>query len=172
MRFSVLNAKKLLKMFPKYSKKSFNNIVTGDETWVYFFEPKRKCSNRVWATKNAVGPSIAKRQPTVKKVLYVIFFDNKDPVMQLPVPKRRTVTKPFYKNVVLKKLKGYFKRRHPESGLKYLHLLQDNAPVHKARMVIEFLESEKVNALPHPHFSPDLAPYDFFSQNQISSVCK
>ena len=28
--------KKLLKInVPKYSKKAFNNIVTGDETWVY-----------------------------------------------------------------------------------------------------------------------------------------
>ena len=27
--------------------------------------------------KNALHSSIAKRQPTVKKVLYVIFFDNK-----------------------------------------------------------------------------------------------
>ena len=75
-RSHLLNAKKLLKVFPKYSKKSFSELVTGDETWVYFFEPKRKCSNRVWATKNAVHPSIAKRQSTVMKVLYVIFFDN------------------------------------------------------------------------------------------------
>ena len=29
---------------------------------------------RVWAIKNAVRPSFAKRQRTVKKVLYVIFF--------------------------------------------------------------------------------------------------
>ena len=52
---------------------------------------------RVWATKNAVRPSIAKRQCTVKKVLYVIFFDNKGPVRQLPVPNGRTVTGPFIK---------------------------------------------------------------------------
>ena len=38
----VLNAKKLLKMLPEYSKKSFSKLVTGDETWVYYFEPKRK----------------------------------------------------------------------------------------------------------------------------------
>ena len=24
-------------MYPKYSKKAFDNIVTGDDTWVYFF---------------------------------------------------------------------------------------------------------------------------------------
>ena len=45
------------------------------------FEPKCKCSNRVWATKIVVHPSIAKRQGMVKKVLYLIFFDNEGPVM-------------------------------------------------------------------------------------------
>ena len=44
-------AKKLSKMFPKYSKKSFSNLVTGDETWVYFFERKRKCSNSMGCQK-------------------------------------------------------------------------------------------------------------------------
>ena len=34
-------------MFPKYNKKSLNNLETGDETWVYYFEPKRNYSNRV-----------------------------------------------------------------------------------------------------------------------------
>ena len=31
----------------------------------------------------------------------VIFFDNKGPVLQIPVPKGRTVTASFYKNTVL-----------------------------------------------------------------------
>ena len=100
-------------MFPKYSKKYSNNLVTGDETWAYYFEPKRKCSNRVLATKNAVRPNIAKRQRTVKKVLYVIFFDNKGLVMQLPFPKGRTVTEAFYKNVVLKKVESILQETPP-----------------------------------------------------------
>lgn len=71
---------KLLFIKPKYSKKTLDNLVTGDETWVYFFEPKRKCSYQVWATRNAKRSSIVKRIRTVRKVLYLIFFDNKDPV--------------------------------------------------------------------------------------------
>ena len=47
----VTMAIKLLKMYPKYSKKAFDNIVTDDETCVYYFEPKRKVANRIWATK-------------------------------------------------------------------------------------------------------------------------
>ena len=69
------------------------------------------------------------------------FFD-KGPVMQLPVPKSRTITEAFYKNVVLKKLKAHFKR------LTYLRLLHDHAPTHKARIVTEFLESKKVLCSP------------------------
>ena len=133
----VTMAKQLLKMYPKYSEKAFDNKVTGDETWVYYFEPKRKVANRIWATKNARRPSIAKRIRTVKKVLYAIFFTNKGPAIQIPVPKGRTVTGKFYKNVVLRKLKNYYKSRRPKTGLKYVRLLHDNAPAHKARIVTD-----------------------------------
>ena len=85
--------KTLFKKFPKYSKNSFSNLVTGFETSVYYFEPKQKCSNRVWANKNALRPSIAKRQRMIKKVFY------KGPVMQLPVPKGRPDTGAFYNKV-------------------------------------------------------------------------
>ena len=88
--------------------------------------------------QNALRLSIADKQHTVKKVLYVIFFDNKGPVMQLPIPKGRTVTGALYKHFV----KAHFKRRHPKTGLKYLRLLHDDSPAHKARIVTEFLEFE------------------------------
>ena len=48
-------------MFPKYDKKQFANVVTGDETWVHYFEPVRKVSNKIWATKHSKRPIIAKR---------------------------------------------------------------------------------------------------------------
>ena len=100
---------------------------------------------------------------TGKKILYVIFlFDNKGPVMQLPAPKGRAVTDASYKNVVLKILTAHFKRCRRKTGFKHLHLLHDNAAAEKARIVTEFLESEKVNVLQNPPFSLDLAPCDYF----------
>ena len=44
----------------------FSTFVTGDETWVHFFEPQRKVNNKIWATKNARRPSIAKRLQSSK----------------------------------------------------------------------------------------------------------
>ena len=55
-RQRVKVAKKLLQMFPKYDKKQFANVVTGDETWVHYFEPVRKVSNKIWATKHSKRP--------------------------------------------------------------------------------------------------------------------
>ena len=83
---------------------------------------------------------------------YCILFDNNGPVMQLPVPKGRTVTGTFYKNCSFEKVEGTFQDTRPKTGLKYLRLLHVNAPANKARIVTGFLESEEVNVLPHPPF--------------------
>ena len=155
-------AKRLLKMFPKFDKKKMANIVTGDETWVYFFEPHRKAANKIWAVKHLKRPCIARRVQSAKKVLYAIFFDIKGHVIQIVVPKGRGITGKFYKNCVLKKLKSYYIKRRPKTGFKNIRLLHDNAPAHKSKIVTEFLRSERVTVLPHPPYSPDLAPCDFF----------
>ena len=76
--------------------------------------------------------------------MYVIFVDNKGPVLHIPVPRGKTVTEKFYRNIELRKLKKTYHICCPETGLKHLRLMHDNAPAHKAHIVTEFLESEKI----------------------------
>ena len=54
-------------------------------------------------------------------------------------------------------------KRRPKTGFKNINLFHDNAPAHKSKIVTEVLRSERVTVLPHPPYSPDLAPCDFFS---------
>ena len=110
-------AKKLLQMFPKYDKKQFANVVTGDETWVHYFEPVRKVSNKIWATKHSKRSIIAKRSLSTKKVLYAIFFSGEGVTIKVPVKKIKSITGKYYKDVVLKKLKKYYQKRRPATGL-------------------------------------------------------
>ena len=161
-RQRVKVAKKLLQMFPKYDKKQFANVVTGDETWVHYFEPVRKVSNKIWATKHSKRPIIAKRSLSTKKVLYAIFFSGEGVAIKVPVKKGKGITGKYYKDVVLKKLKKYYQKRRPATGFKHVRLLHDNAPAHTSAIVTAFLKKEKVTVLPHPPYSPDLAPCDFF----------
>ena len=50
----------------------------------------------------------------------------------------------------------------PSKGWSGVHLLHDNAYVHKCEVVKSFLASEKVKVFNHPSYSSDLNSYDFF----------
>ena len=54
-------AKQQLKNYPKYQKNVFDSLITGDKTWVYFYDQGRKVYNRISALKHAKRPSGAKR---------------------------------------------------------------------------------------------------------------
>ena len=43
-----------------------------------------------------------------------------------------------------------------------LHLLHDNAPVHKSAVVANYLQEINLKVIEHPPYSPDLAPCDFW----------
>ena len=141
-------------MLPKYDKKQFVNVVTGDETWVHYFEPVRKVSNKIWATKHSKRPIIAKRPLSIKKVLYAIFFSGEGVAIKVPVKKGKSITGKYYKDVVLKKLKKYYQKRRPATGFKHVRLLHDNA--HTSAIVTAFLKKEKVIVLPHPRIPKTL----------------
>ena len=74
-------------MFPKYDKKQFAYFVTGDETWVHYFEPIRKVSDKIWAMKHSKRLIITKRSLSAKKVLYAIFFSGERVAIKVPVKK-------------------------------------------------------------------------------------
>ena len=67
-------AKNMLQMFQTCDKKQFVNVVTGGENWIYNFEPVRKFSNEIWASKYSRPPIIAKRSFNAREVWYAIFF--------------------------------------------------------------------------------------------------
>jgi len=55
------------------------------------------------------------------------------------------------------------RRSRPElwrSGGWFIH--RDNAPAHTALGIRQFFTSQGMTLVPHPPYSPDLAPADFF----------
>ena len=71
------------------------------------------------------------------------------------------MTGTFYKRKILGKLNKCFEKRRPKTGLRGVRLLHDNAHAHTSSIVIDYLETKNVTVLPHPPYSPDLAPADF-----------
>ena len=138
-------------------------IVTGDETWIYHIQPDSKAKNKVWVSSEGDKPVIARHCKTSNRMLYVILFDSKGSVLQIPVPKGSSVTGKFYRESVLTQLVDFYQRHRPRTGVSAASkLLHDNATAHKSATLQEYLKESGLNVLDHPPFSPDLAPCDFW----------
>ena len=132
--------------------------MTGNETWLYFFEPDCKENNKVWVGENGARPKIARRNKTSRRVMYALFFDCDGIVARVPVPEKTSVTGKFYKENVLSAVVNYYVTTRPQTGVRGLHILHDNVSARRSAVVLEYLEEMKIKALPHPAYSPDLSP--------------
>ena len=142
------------------TKKQFANVVTGDETWVHYFEPVRKVSNKIWATKHSKRPIIVKRSLSTKKVLYAIFFSGERVAIKVPVKKGKSISGKYYKDVVLKKLKKYYQKRRPATGFKHVRLL--HVPSSYLRNSYGVFEERKSNCFASAPVFPRPCPMCFF----------
>ena len=136
-------------------------IVTGDETSIYYFQPDFKAKNKVWVSSEGDRPVIAGRCKTSNRMLYAIFFDSKGPVLHIPVLKGSSVTGKFYRESVLTQLVDFYQKRRPCTGFSNIKLLHENAPAYKSATVQEYLKESGLDVLDHPPYSPDLSPCDF-----------
>ena len=126
--------------------KEFSNIITGDETWLYFFEPQRKVDNKMWIKKDGVRPVIAKRVQSSNKVLYAIFFNSGGPVLQILIPKGRSVTGKFYRDSVLKRVQKFYNKRRPKLEFKG-YVLCMTMPLHtRAGLFSNFWKRKRWNS--------------------------
>ncbi|XP_060603854.1 histone-lysine N-methyltransferase SETMAR-like [Ruditapes philippinarum] len=155
-------AKETLKKFKNLNSRKINELITGDETWIYYFEPQRRINNKQWLRKDQARPTIAKRTKSAKKVMYAVFFNSQGPVVQVAVAGGKTVTGKFYRDKILKRVNAFYENRRPRTGLRGLYLIHDNASSHKCDIVQRFIEEEKIVQVKHPPYSPDLSPCDFF----------
>ena len=97
-------ASQVIEKYDKCYPYRLEEIVTGDETWIYHFQPDSKAKNKVWVSSEGDRPVVARRCKTSNRMLYAIFFDSKGPVLQIPVPKGSSVTGKFYRESVLTQL--------------------------------------------------------------------
>ena len=94
--------------------------------------------------------------------MLICFFDQKGTVHKEFVPPGQTVNAAFYVEV-LKCLWEKVRRKRPDQWRNNTWLLHhDNVPAHAALLTRWFLTDNNMTVVPHPPYSPDLAPSDFF----------
>ena len=154
--------KNLLIQFEKADERRLFEIVTVDETWIYYSQPLSKQKSKCWLAPGEPRPKKTRPDFRAKKVMCAIAFDGYGQVAQVCVPKGERVTGEFYSSQVISAIEKYYLERRPRSGGKGIKLLQDNASSHKVKGVIEYVERIGMKILEHPPYSPDLSPCDFW----------
>ena len=157
-------ASQVIKEYDKCDPRRLEEIVTCDETWIYHFQHDSKAKNKVWVSSEGDRPVIARLCNTSNRMLYAIFFDSKDPVLQnsSPETKGSSVTGKFYRESVLTQLVDFYQKRRPRTGVRGIKLLHDNAPANKSATVQEYLKESGLDVLDHLPYSPDMSPCDFW----------
>ncbi|KAI6648177.1 Transposase [Oopsacas minuta] len=72
------------------------------------------------------------------------------------------VTATFFTEQALPNLIEYIEKYRPKTGTRGMKILIDNASSHTAKLTKNFLDVEGLELLPHPPYSPDLVPCDFW----------
>ena len=97
-------ASQVTEKYDKCDPCRLEEIVTGDKTWFYHFQPDSNAKNKAWVSSEGDRPVIARRCKTSNRMLYAIFLDSKGPVLRIPVRKGSSVTGKFYRESVLAQL--------------------------------------------------------------------
>jgi len=93
--------------------------------------------------------------------MLICFFDQKEIVHKEFVPPGQTVNAALYVKI-LRRLQENVQRKRPDQWWNNTWLLHhDNVPAHAALLTQWFLTDNNMTVVPHPPYSPDLAPCDF-----------
>lgn len=138
------------------------NIVTGDETWCFQYDPETKRQSAQWQPPDAPKPKKSRLEKSKVKTMLICFYDSKGIMHKEFVPPGQTVNAVFYLGV-LKRLVHRIRRIRPEYREEgSWRLLHDNAPSHRSTLVTDFLTRNRILSINHSPYSPDLAPCDFY----------
>ena len=104
-------------------------------------------------------------------VVVIVFFDLEGIVRAEFVPRNTTVNTEYYKDL-LECLRNYVPRKRPEKWTNSFLLHHDNALCCTSLLVWQFLSNKNITVCPHPPYSPDLAPCDFWLFPKVKMTMK
>ena len=156
----VRTSRQMVKLIREKGKGVLGQIVTMDESAVSFHTPETKKQSKQWLKKGTPGPIKARVHATREKQMVLAFFDKNGLIYTNTVHRGKTVTGSY----MVEALRLFMRRmnqKQPELVKDEWFLHWDNAPVHKAKVVADFVRGRGLKLLEHPPYSPDLAPADY-----------
>ncbi len=140
----------------------FGWIIVGEKSWIFRYDPSTKHQSMQWRRSDELWHKKDRMAWSQQKLMLILLFDVQGVVMVEWVLYQKNVDTAFYIET-LRKLRICIWKKRPELRVENLFVLyHDNAPSHQADSMQKFLEKNNMRLMPHPPYSPDLLPCDFF----------
>lgn len=154
---------KNLDIYKKLGDAFLKNIITEDETPLSLYIPESKRESAEWKMPGE-KPTLKMRTGTSHKkcLMLTIFWDMKGIIKVDFAASDVKINSDYYAQLI-KEIRGKRQKR----GKTELWLLHDNAPIHTSHLTKATIDSCGLSLVPHPPYSPDLAPSDFHFFRQL-----
>lgn len=115
----------------------------------------------MWKHIGSPPPRKFKVVAAQRKIMASVFWDIEGIIMIDYLERGHTITGQYYADELCRLRVAIKEKRRGKLRAGVL-LLQDNAPVHTSQVAVASATKCGFELLPHPPYSPDLAPSDFF----------
>lgn len=137
----------------------YKRIITSDEKWIFLKNPTNR---KQWVQQGQAAQAEVRQDRFGKKIMLCVWWNYEGILHFELVPEGRAINAELYCEQ-LDRVYEVLKVKYPALINRNQALFQqDNAPAHRSRLVKEkFSEMNGISVLPHPPYSPDVAPSDY-----------
>ncbi|GFU41222.1 hypothetical protein NPIL_661871 [Nephila pilipes] len=150
--------KEMLEKYIQGTSKAVYNIYTGDESWIYAYEPETKQQSTVWVFQDEAKPTKVVRGRSTSKQMIACFFGINGHVATVALEQRRTVNSEWYTTICLPEVIGEIRKKQKNRRIILHH---DNASSHTSTQTKAFLTERKIELMGHP--PPESMPLTGFT---------
>lgn len=161
-------SKQLLQVIKQARHQSWKYFLTGDESWFFFLE-----DYEIQWLKPDQKPSTKTRRiiASPKRMLTVFWSPIGFRIVEM-LPHGEKFNADYFINCILKKIVDSNPKQSSNSSKRRVVLHMDNATPHRAKATQNFAQKNGLAFSPHPAFSPDLAPSDFYLFGKVKDAIK
>lgn len=160
-RIRVTTSQRNLEYFNNNPNEFLRRFVTMDETWIHHSTPESREGSKQWVEPGGSAPKRPKTQYSAGKVMASVFWDAQGIIFVDYLQKGKTITGEYYASL-LYRLVDEIKLKRPHMQKKKILFHDDNAPSHTSFVALAKKLELGFESLPHPPYSPDLAPSDYY----------
>jgi transposase len=148
----------MLIVLKHHQRKNWVHLVTGDQSWFYF----KYIPNGMWTASHSSVLDYEKPSIQTEKYMFTIFWNPHGFHVIEMLDADVSFNAHYMVNTILTKLISNLYVDGRVQGGTRLTIHMDNAKPHNAKVTIQFIEDNRMKRLPHPAYSPDIAPSDFY----------